>query len=431
VLANNASLTGNLNFGTVVVRNNSNRLYTDDAEFNNLGINSTLNVTGTVSATGNITGGNITTVGILTGGNIAISNNLIVNTFTANANATPTPNRILMGNGYNGDYSNTYDPLRITSGGVLQIINRLAVANTQTNTTVRQFTSTQFVDLSGQTYSSSNYRISGGSLTNFVGNGTFTATAAQWASITGGASLLVVGNIGNIAMGNVTVSHAVAQPGTVLVGTGGNIGNAVATASGVNILSVTGNVTSGIAYATQLVAVANLVTTPTTAIGFYHPGNTNVYGQGTGNGWRSATNYYAFKNDDSAAQIQLGSLRAYHTFQAAGTTTGTWDIDKTNGQVQAVSATGNITIGSYTNFVTTANDGTNNDSQTDTVTLIIEQGATPYTVTMPTGNAAIRYASGNSTVPATANSTTTISIQAYRSAANATAYITTISPAAT
>jgi hypothetical protein len=122
-------------------------------------------------------------------------------------------------------------------------------------------------------------------------------------------------------------------------------------------------------------------------------------------------------------------LRAYHTFQAGGITTGTWDIDKTNGQVQSVSATGNITIGSYTNFVTTANDGTNNDSQTDTVTLIIEQGATPYTVTMPTGNSAIKYANGVSTVTATANTTTMIAITAFRTSANATGYLTTISPA--
>jgi hypothetical protein len=124
-------------------------------------------------------------------------------------------------------------------------------------------------------------------------------------------------------------------------------------------------------------------------------------------------------------------MRAYHTFQAGGNTSGTWNIDKDNGQVQAISTTGNVTIGTYTDFITTANDGVNNDSQTDTVTLIIEQGATPYTVTMPTGNAAIRYANGVSTVTATANSTTMIAITAFRTAANTTSYLTTISPAFT
>jgi hypothetical protein len=197
----------------------------------------------------------------------------------------------------------------------------------------------------------------------------------------------------------------------------------------VNLFSATGNVTNGIGFATQLSNSAIITTAPTTAIGFYHPGATNTYGSPTGATWRGATNYYAFKNDDNAAQMQLGSLRAYHTFQAGGNSTGTWDINKDNGQVQAISATGNITIGTYTNFVTTANDSTNNDNQTDTVTLIIEQGATPYTVTMPTGNAAIRYANGVSTVTSTANTTTMIAITAFRSAANATSYLTTISPA--
>ena len=131
------------------------------------------------------------------------------------------------------------------------------------------------------------------------------------------------------------------------------------------------------------------------------------------------------------AQNQLGSLRAYHTFQAGGNTTGTWNIDKAAGQVQAISATGNVTIGTYTNFVTTASNSVSNLNQTDTVTLIIEQGATPFTVTMPTGNAAIRYANGVSTVSATANSTTMIAITAFRTAANATSYLTTISPAFT
>jgi hypothetical protein len=398
-------------------------------------ITSTGNVTGgniltggLVSATGNITGGNVITANVLAG-NIAIASNLIRNVNAANAFSTPTPDRIVLGNGYNGDYSATYDPLTVTRGGMLQIINRVAVANTQTNLGVRQFTSTQFADLSGHTYSSGTFRISAGGLFNYIGNGTYTATAGQWASLTGGSMIASVGNIGNITIGNATLSHVVGGVSSIIVGTGGNIGNAVGAVGSVNLFSATGNVTNGIGFATQLSNSAIITTAPTTAIGYYHPGATNTYGSPTGATWRGATNYYAFKNDDNAAQMQLGSLRAYHTFQAGGNSTGTWDINKDNGQVQAVSATGNITIGSYTNFVTTANDSTNNDSQTDTVTLIIEQGATPYTVTMPTGNAAIRYANGVSTVTSTANTTTMIAITAFRSAANATSYLTTISPA--
>jgi hypothetical protein len=238
---------------------------------------------------------------------------------------------------------------------------------------------------------------------------------------------LAVGQPNTVAaIGNVTLTGAAAHGGQHFIYAGSNVGNAGAV---LGQISAAGNVTNAIGFQQNFAGTPS--TTPTNTIGYYMPGITNTFGSTNSNGFRQATNYYFLKNDDAVAQNQLGSLRAYHTFQAGGNSTGTWDIDKTNGQVQAISATGNITIGSYTNFMTTASNSVSALNQTDTVTLIIEQGATPYTVTMPTGNAAIRYASGNSTVPATANSTTTISIQAYRSAANATAYITTISPAAT
>jgi hypothetical protein len=383
---------------------------------------------GLISATGNINSGNVITANVLAG-NISIVSNFIRNINAVNASTTPTPDRILMGNGYNGDYSATYDPLVITRGGVLQIINRLAVTNTQTNTGVRQFASTQYSDLSGQTYSSSNYRINGGSLVNFIGNGTFTASGAQWASLTGGSMVVSVGNVGNVTMGNATASHAVGALQIVIAGTGSNIGNAVGVVGSVNIFSATGNVTSGIAYATQLVNTANLVTTPTTAIGFYHAGNTNVYGQGTGNGWRAATNYYAFKNDDDAAQVQLGSMRSYTEFNAvSATTTGALTINKTAGQVQQVNLTGNISSITYSNFVSSASDGTNTDEQSDTVTIIFNQGATGnFGVTFPTGTA-YKY-SGNVTTLNTvaANSVTLVSVSAIR-IGGTTTYLTTISP---
>ena len=103
------------------------------------------------------------------------------------------------------------------------------------------------------------------------------------------------------------------------------------------------------------------------------------------------------------------------------------NIDKLNAQVQFIAPTANVTIGDYQNFVTTAFDSVNNDTQADTVTLIIQQGATPYTVTLPTGNAAIKYAGGVSTIGVTANAVTMVSIAAIRSAANATLYLASVS----
>jgi hypothetical protein len=76
--------------------------------------------------------------------------------------------------------------------------------------------------------------------------------------------------------------------------------------------------------------------------------------------------------------------------------------------------------------VVTASDGTNNDPQVDTVTLIVEQGATPYTITMPTG-AAFKYAGGANSVPSTANTVVMISVTAAN-VAGTTTYLTTISP---
>jgi len=141
---------------------------------------------------------------------------------------------------------------------------------------------------------------------------------------------------------------------------------------------------------------------------------------------RSSANYYFLRNDDAVAQVQLGSLRSYNEFQYSTATSGTVNIDKNNAQVQFLNPTANVTIGSYLNFVTTANDSVNNDNQTDTVTLIIQQGATPYTVTMPTGNASIKYLGNVTTIGTTANSVTLVSISAIRSAANAALYLTTV-----
>jgi hypothetical protein len=134
-------------------------------------------------------------------------------------------------------------------------------------------------------------------------------------------------------------------------------------------------------------------------------------------------------NEDDAAQVRLGSLRRYNEFQFALATSGTVNIDKNNAQVQYLAPTANVTIGAYQNFVTNASDGTNNDAQNDTVRIIVQQGATPYTITLPTGNAQIKYANAVSTVGTTANAVTTIQVQAIRDvAANAVVYLTTVSP---
>jgi hypothetical protein len=128
-----------------------------------------------------------------------------------------------------------------------------------------------------------------------------------------------------------------------------------------------------------------------------------------------------------AASTERGGGRLGDAIATATATTGTVNIDKNNSQVQFIAPTANVTIGDFQNFVTTASNSVSNLSQADTVTLIIQQGATPYTVTMPTGNASIKYLGGISTVGATANAVSIVTIKAVRSAANAAMYLTSIS----
>jgi hypothetical protein len=137
----------------------------------------------------------------------------------------------------------------------------------------------------------------------------------------------------------------------------------------------------------------------------------------------SATGNITGGNITTTGISTLGSLKTYSEAQYTLATSGTVNIDKTNAQVQYLAPTANVTIGSLTNFVTSQGG----QNQADTVTLIIKQGATPYTITMPTGNAAIKYAGNVTTVGTTANSVTMASISAAN-VGGAALYLVTVSP---
>jgi len=264
-----------------------------------------------------------------------------------------------------------------------------------------------------------------------VGGGTGANTSAitSPAGFTAMNALVIVGTQGNVAVGNTTMSASTGGIFGVAPNSGATVGNAFGVIGTFQPSSTTSIITNAIGVAPWAVSVGGTLAVPTNYNGFYMPGTATTYGGlFTNNQFRAATNYYAFKNDDNVAQVQLGSLRSYNEFQYSTATTGTVNIDKTNAQIQFIAPTANVTIGDFQNFVTTANDSVNNDNQTDTVTLIIQQGATPYTVTMPTGNASIKYAGGVSTIGTTANAVTMVSITAFRSSANAAVYLATVSP---
>jgi hypothetical protein len=406
--------------------------------------------TGIITATGNINGANLVAsanltstqqtivgTGNITGGtgNIILSGKNIATDMAFNpdgGNATNAAlSRINVGTGWLGNITHSTNQNRLV---VQDTFNR-----TNTGTAVQLFASDPIVNLTGNVTTNSfrvqaiggRVRIGGGSAANTI---QLTGGAGVIGSIAALQPNIDVGNVSPYNLGNTTVSHATLNGGFITMYQGSLLGNAygmipgaLATSTG-NALAA-GNITNYIGFASQLGAAPF---TTGNVYAFYHANAAGsaqalATGIGTANAVRTAANYYAFRNDDLVAQVQLGSLRNYHEYQYSTATSGTVNIDKNNAQIQYIAPTANVTIGDFQNFVTTASNSVSNINQTDTVTLIIKQGATPYSVFMPTGNAAIKYASGNSTVGVTANAVTMISVSAAN-VAGAALYMVTVSP---
>jgi hypothetical protein len=402
-----------------------------------------LRTAGQVTATGNITGGNINTGGIVTAAGNILTGNLIIAPGTGAGNidlvssqafatvtTTNNPARIIFGSGYTGNadsWSVNYDPYsRMRQAGFL-LNNRVTRGDGAINTTgmtnifQQEFTA-NVTTATSRNFAAINFLHVGG------GASAFRSTVTSPAAFVGQNSFVQAGTNGNVAVGNTVVGMATGGIFGVQTNSGATIGNAIGVLGSFQASDTTGNVTNAIGFSSWPVSLNTTLQSPTNFNSFYHPSDTAVYGGlFTNNAFRAATNYYAFKNDDNVAQVKLGSLRSYNEFQYSTATSGTVNIDKTNAQVQFLNPTANVTIGDFQNFVTTANDSVNNDNQTDTVTLIIQQGATPYTVTMPTGNASIKYAGGVSTIGTTANAVTVVTVSAIRSAANASLYLASVS----
>ena len=381
---------------------------------------------GLISATGNIIGGNLVIVPGTGAGNIDLVSSQAFTTVTT----TNNPARIIFGSGYTGNadsWSVNYDPYsRMRQAGFL-LNNRVTRGDGAINTTgmtniyQQEFTA-NVTTATSRNFAAINFLHVGG------GASAFRSTVTSPAAFVGQNSFVQAGTNGNVAVGNTVMTMATGGIFGVQTNSGATIGNAIGVLGSFQASDTTGNVTNAIGFSSWPVSLNTTLQSPTNFNSFYHPSGTAVYGGlFTNNAFRAATNYYAFKNDDNVAQVQLGSLRSYNEFQYSTATTGTVNIDKNNAQVQFLNPTANVTIGDFQNFVTTANDSVNNDNQTDTVTLIIQQGATPYTVTMPTGNASIKYAGGVSTIGTTANAVTVVTVSAVRSAANASLYLASVS----
>jgi len=410
----------------------------------------------TVSASGNIDGGNLRTAGVvtatgnITGANLVATANLTSTqqTVVGTANVGTTGNIVVSGRNMATDMKWSPDGATGTAaytGRVLMgtgwlgnnavgISSRLTSMDTidrsNTATQVRQLESETIVNLTANVSNTTfrqqaiggRIRIGGGSAGNVTA---LTSAFGAPFSLASGQFNLDIGNVSPYFLGNTSIGHATMNGGVLTVNGGSSVGNAYGfVASVASGGSGASNVTNYLGYSSSFVG-ANV----TGNLFCFYNGNTTslgAYGIQTVNTARGAANYYFLRNDDDVAQAKLGSLRTYHEFETATATSGSFAIDKNTAQVHNIVPTANCTITGYSNMVTSASDGTNTDSQVDTLTIIVEQGATPYYITLPTG-AAYKYAGNVSTVGATANSVTMISVTAANVSGTVT-YLTTVSP---
>lgn len=403
--------------------------------FGNTGgsFNGPVNAT-SLSATGNVTGGNLLTTGLasitgnLTAGNIITVGSTINNTNAwayspANTLLSTNNARIIIGNAYDGNAAVQYDPINITRGSRLAVMDKQSYDYTANSLQpgARLLTSYFWLDLAGTTVpAASSSRNSAGAFVTNVGNGTSAQTSlgfygVQAAIAVGNTSNPSLGNVGNI--GNVTLNFAVGQGSFVNLYNGSTANNAIGTYSSLLVATAGGVMGNSIGYAYSRADAANSLSTWN--IGYFHPDNTAIFGSSMSGNARLATNYYAFYNKDTYADVQLGSLRNFHYYTSNILATGgSQAISKSNGQYQTTTGvlTANLDITSFTNFQTstTVTAGTNTGTKlsSDVVTLLVPVGATPYSINMPGGNTSIYYTSNSNVVTGVANSLVQVQITA-------------------
>ena len=375
--------------------------------------------------TGNIGMGNL----ILSSGNITNRINTIA-PFNGNpANATAFGNsQILIGNGWNGNIALAAQVATSPRGAKFLVSDTANIADSG-GPRYAGIAAASYLILSGNV-SNVNTNLRGGIFAAYVGGSSsnYQLQTTGQGSVAGGTIFLSVGQPNTaVALGNTTVYSGSGLTAQITTQSGSSIGNA---APIVSIYSGNGNVTNLAGLALNFNAFPS--NTPTNVYGLYMNSSTTngIFGNLVNQDpMRSATNYYFLRNDDDVAQVKLGSLRLFNEFQYDGAnTSGTLAVDKNNGQVQTVYLSGAVTSVTFSNFVTSASNGSTTKYQTDTVTLILRQGSTGYAVTMPTGTA-YKYAANTTAVGTTANSVTMISVTAtYDSVSAANQYLITISP---
>jgi hypothetical protein len=378
------------------------------------------------NTTGRVQLGNITTTG-------SIINT--ANTWTDTTAASTAPSTIIIGNGYSGNYSTTYltNNQRNTRLSLMDLLTA-----TDNGARKTELASTVYYDLNGvTTYGNANVnsRLQGITSEVFIQNGNTVQSSPLLAR--SAAISLSAGQSANVGNANLATASSIVS--FVAVSNGSRIGNAYGIYSGSS-----GNTAQGALMPTAMLFVAAPNHQPGSGavdvgniFNYYTPGSVNTFGISSGNTTRVA-NYWNIYNEDNANKNRLGALTQYQeSSYSLSSSAGAVVVNKANSQVQYYTVSEAATM-SFTGFITVANIPTGggvptavNRYQTDTVTVIVQQDSTGRTITMPSGTG-YKYAAGVSTVPATANAISMISITAYYDpGTSATAYLTTISPAFT
>ena len=340
---------------------------------------------------------------------------------SATQNAT---GQFIIGDGWNGNVTSPSFNNNQTIDGSFALINKSYTKTDNGRRTAGLGVQT-FVNVTAN-LTNAGSRITGIMVAPRIGGNT-TQTAINTSAIAGINTLLTIGGGSSTfaSLGNANLRVAVGTISSVEPVAGSFVGNAYGYISGLQGTASGQFLTRVIGYTLNSNGTGNAPA----YYGYHLPNNSNYSGLAINNAMRNSAEYYFLYNEDDVAQVRLGSLRRYTEYRANITSSGgNLTIDKTVAQVQYLTPTETVNNVSYTNFVTSANDGTNNDTQADTVTLIVQQGATPYSITMPSGPE-YKYAAGITTVGNTANSVTMISTTATKNVSGDTdLYLITISP---
>ena len=340
---------------------------------------------------------------------------------SATQNAT---GQFIVGDGWNGNVTSPSFNNNQSIDGAFALINK-SYTKTDNGRRTSGLGVQTFVNVTAN-LTNGGSRITGVYVAPRIG-GNITQTAINSQAIVGINTLLTVGGGSSTfaSLGNANLRVAVGVSSSVEPVAGSFIGNTYGYMAGIQGTASGQLLTRAINYTINSAGTGNAPA----FYGYHMPNSSSYGGIAINNAMRNSAEYYFLYNEDDVAQVRLGSLRRYTEYRANITSSGgNLTIDKTVAQVQYLTPTETVNNVSYTNFVTSASDGTNNDTQADTVTLIVQQGSTPYSITMPTGVEYL-YAGNVRTVGNTANSVTMISTTATKNVSGDTdLYLITISP---